>query len=144
MTPPRIVRRTGVVTQSHYDQYGDSGVEAIAAEVEHQADELAARIGITRPSIRRAWTLDVGPLEYPMYLLGPGAPQVRTCRDVICHGYNALYIVEIRDQDELDADDVRFYEERADQLARDGEALFLEQWAPNVLEKARLVLDKRG
>ena len=152
--PRKLIRQSGVISADTY--YGKGGlngkaaVEALVAEVDAKAREIAALHGIKRLHVTTNWGLYVvcGFTDYPMYLCGPGAPQIRTAADVFKHVWHlenphAEYTVVIRCQDEVDADDIRFYEERADQLAAKGEAAFLKQWTSNVLAGAQKVLDRR-
>lgn len=149
-SPLRIVRECAVISYDYWYRNGDAACEALVVEADKRATFVATeRLGIKRLKVYRAWCLDCPPMEYPMYLLGPGAPQIWSYQDVFKHVSDlydprARYTVTIRDQDELDAADIRFYEARADQLAAVGKDAFLKQWASNVLEGAQKVLDSRG
>ena len=98
---PHLIREVGVVTERTYTLEVAARIER---EVEAKAFATAARLGVKRPVVRmKGWDLDgLGPLEYPMFLLGPDAPRLRTAADCLAYASAARYQVLLDDQDYLD------------------------------------------
>jgi hypothetical protein len=93
-TLPKLVRQVGMVTD-HRD------ASAKEAEVRERAMKYAKEIGITSPDVKAFWRpyyfCDF--TDYPMYLLGPGAPKLETCEDCLAHSNSAQYVVVIREKE---------------------------------------------
>lgn len=108
---PKVVRDLVIIVadQILHEADPDGAVAVLVKEVHERALATAALIGITRPSVTSSWDLHFtcSFADYPMRLLGPGAPQIKTWRDCFRHDYRdnpqARYAVVIRDQDEEDA-----------------------------------------
>ncbi len=96
---PRIVRESC----SFSERDSAAEIKARVAATRKQARETAKRIGIRRPVLDGYFDIDVicAFTDYPMYLLGPGAPQIKTADDALYHGSGrGKYTVVIDGRDE--------------------------------------------
>src|SRR5690348_572319 len=94
---PRIIRQMGVIRDLDWSPEAEA---KLVAAVEAQAFTYADALGIEPDDVdlKGYWDLAVtcGFTDYPMYLLGPGAPRIQTALDVFCHYHVARYTVVIR------------------------------------------------
>jgi hypothetical protein len=102
----RIVRECCVFSEDDAIRWGDKKVEDFIAETDKLAFHIADYYGIKNRDISRMFALDTvcDFTDYPMYLLGPNAPQIKTWKDVFKHDYRdnprCRYTIVIRDRDE--------------------------------------------
>lgn len=104
---PRIVREIACITHEEWLRLGATGVAALEKRVTEDALSLArTQLGITNPLLTTFWDLHaVPPANYPMYLCGPNAPEIRSPEDVftkVWHLDNPLaqFTAIVRDADE--------------------------------------------
>jgi hypothetical protein len=124
---------------------GDKGVESLIAETDDKAFKMADQTGIRRRNIRRMYDLyfPCNLDEYPMYLLGPGAPQLKMWKDCFEHDYRdnpvCQYQIVIRDQDEEDKLHDEWLTECAQRMKEKGIRGFQREgnWSPNVMRDVK-------
>lgn len=96
----RIVRREAFLKDSLSTEQAD----AFIAETDFAAISDARQMGIQQMHVSRLYDLWVccTLLDYPMWMLGPGAPKIESYQDAWALGYHCRYIITIRCQDEVD------------------------------------------
>lgn len=150
----KLVRETAQVSSLWHREHGDAAVDTLMEETRTRALKVAAQIGIGKPVVETRWGLHVicGFTDYPMYLCGEKAPQIRTHKDVFHHVWHldnpvAEYTVTVRDQDEDDERDRRWMAEMVEKARgliakhgrREGLELFQEDgnWQSNVMRRVK-------
>lgn len=100
MNLPKIVRLECIFS----DRQSESDIMSQIAETEKRAKTEARRIGIKKNDISKYYDISVGcPLtDYPMYLLGPGAPKIENYKDALTHGNGrGKFMIVIREKERI-------------------------------------------
>lgn len=95
---PRIVRETCIFTE----RQTSAQIEARIAATKDRALSVARQTGIKCPEVTEMYDVHVVStcLDYPIYLLGPNAPRIKTYQDALMHGDGrGQYAVIIRSKD---------------------------------------------
>lgn len=100
-TPSKIARERCQVYTRWYLEQGEQGVRSLIEETDARALDTARRLGIEQMDITRMWFPWFPPMCTPTYLLGEGAPQIKTCKDALAHSDIAEYQIVIRDKADL-------------------------------------------
>lgn len=91
MRLPKIVRYENWFS----DRESLKTIESRIAETKRAALKYAKYLGIKSPDITEMYTIQSS--DYPMYLLGPGTPRIKTIEDALLYGDGrGKYIIIIR------------------------------------------------
>ena len=101
-----IVRETCVFLESYAKEVGDKKIEELIEETRQRAIKMADRIGIKNKDIKELYDLHTSCnfSDYPMYLCGEKAPQIKHWKDVFKYVWHlddpaAEFIIIIRNKD---------------------------------------------
>ena len=126
---------------------GDEWVESKIADCKQKSIDRASKLGIkklnVKESIRPYYTCNF--TDYPMYLLGPNAPEIKTWKDALLYSNAAEYQIIVECQDYLDELEEKWLNKYAGKLneaiKKFGEEAGREiiqkhsNWAEEVMEK---------
>lgn len=83
------------------DMQDPEDIQRWIKETKAVALKAAETINIVNPEVTELYDIcPLSPLDYPMHLLGEGAPQINNYQDALCHGFGrGKYIVIVREKE---------------------------------------------
>jgi len=143
---PHVIRETCTVSWSYWRDH-KAECKQMVKDTDARAFAMAKQLGIKRVSVRgRNYDLEYFCrfTDYPMYLLGPGVPQITSFKTAFAADYRdnpvARYQIVLDNQDHLDRLDKEWMDGLVTQARAKGLESLNPYWAPNVIARVRRAL----